>query len=203
MGGIIIASIWTVELQEDYDDLKKDHDDLEEDYDDLLEKYNSLFADLEALEKTLEKPLTNPVVPTISQVLSWLSEDNTDEINCTAVWQCGDFSVMLMTRAKEMNWRVRIACMFYSFSGETGFGNTHPYGSHGHAFNLIYCQDGNDPDSELDIYYIEPQTDKVWYVRSYYNYNHIHYSIYCYYTGGLSGTVWPNSYWVNHYGYFA
>ena len=116
---------------------------------------------------------------------------------------CGDYAAMLMVRAKEMNWRMRIACMFYSFSGDPGDGTSDPYGSYGHAFNLIYCQDGSDPDSLLDIYYIEPQTDAVWYASDGTG-NHVHYTIYTYYSGGVSGTVWESgTYWVNHYGYFA
>ena len=94
-------------------------------------------------DDTLIYPLTDIIVPTYDQVREWVDEDNTDEFNYTeGVLECGDFATILMTRAKAMNWRMRIACMRYSFFGEFGYGTTDPYGSNGHAFNLIYCQDG-------------------------------------------------------------
>lgn len=214
VGGVIftlaIGDLST--LRNSYDDLDQDYSDLEQDYNNLTSlynnltsEYNDLFGDYQSLSNVLEDPLTNPVVPTLSQVESWLASDDTDTheyVNDT--WVCGDFASMLMVRAKEMNWRMRIACMFYSFSGDAGWlSTTDPYGSYGHAFNMIYCQDGSDPDSELDLYYIEPQTDAVWYVDDGSG-NHVHYTIHTTYSGGISGTVWESgTYWVNHYSYFA
>jgi len=150
------------DLEQDYTDLEQDYNNLTSEYNNLSLEYNDLFGDYQSVLNVLEDPLTNPVVPTYSQVNSWLSSDDTDThdyVNDT--WVCGDFATMLMVRAKEMNWRMRIACMFYSFSGDAEDGTDDPYGSYGHAFNLIFCQDGSDPDSELDLYYIEPQTDTV------------------------------------------
>ena len=194
-----------IDLEQDYNNLTSVYNNLTSVYNDLEEDYNYLFGDYQYLSHVLEDPLTNPVVPTYSQVESWLASDDTDThayVNDT--WVCGDFASMLMVRAKGMNWRMRIACMFYSFSGDAGWlSTTDPYGSYGHAFNMIYCQDGNDTDSELDIYYIEPQTDAVWYVPDGSD-NHVHYTIHITYTGGITGTVWESGqYWVNHYSYFA
>ena len=193
------------DLDQDYSDLEQDYNNLTSVYNNLTSDYNTLFGDYQSVLNVLEDPLANPVVPTYSQVNSWLGSDDTDThdyVNDT--WVCGDFASMLMVRAKEMNWRMRIACMFYSFFGDAGWDNkTDPYGSYGHAFNMIYCQDGNDSDSQLDIYYIEPQTDAVWYVTDGSD-NHVHYAIHATYSGGISGTVWESGqYWVNHYSYFA
>ncbi|MBA7519886.1 hypothetical protein ES705_11974 [subsurface metagenome] len=190
-------------LVDDYEDLEQRYNDLLDDYNELLTDYNSLFGQYQSILSVLKDPLTNPVIPTISQVQNWLAIDDTDDMLYTETWMCGDFATMLMVRAKAMNWRIRIACMFYSFDGEDGWQDpTHPYGENGHVFNLIYCQDGSDLDTDLDIYYIEPQTDKVWYVIIG-GIPHIHYEIWLTFTGGLSGTVWQEPYYVNHYSYFA
>jgi len=128
---------------------------------------------------------------------------NTDSFEYTEVWMCGDFSAMLMTRAKEMNWRMRIACMFWSYDGDDGWQDvSDPYGEYGHAFNFIVCQDGGDDDSFNDIYYIEPQTDTIWYVH-YGDYNHNLYLIWYTFGGGIAGTVWTEPYFINHFSYFA
>ncbi len=184
------SSIW-----QDYRSLKQDYRNLED-------RYNDLFSDYQSLLSILEDPLTSPVVPTYSQVFSWLATDDTDDHSYTPNWMCGDFATMLMVRAKEQNWRMRIACMFYSFSGEYGYGDdTDPYGSNGHAFNVILCQDYNG-DYVDDWFYIEPQTDAIWYVVID-SVPFIHYEIHKYMSGGISGTVWDSTYWVNHYSYFA
>lgn len=191
------------DLSDGYDVLQDGYDNLHDSYDNLLSNYNDLFSDYNILKNAFENPLTNPVVPTIGEVATWLSTDNTDLRDYTAYWMCGDFAGMLMTRAKTMNWRMRIAVMFYSFEGGFGWKNpTDPYGEFGHAFNMIYCQDGNDPDDLLDLYYIEPQTDTIWYIH-YGSFNHLSYEIWITWTGGISGTVWANPYYINHYSYFA
>ncbi len=210
MFALVIGDLSTLrnsytDLEQDYSVLEQDYNNLTSVYNNLSSDYNTLFGDYQFVLNVLEDPLTNPVVPTYSQVKSWLASDDTethDYVNDT--WVCGDFATMLMVRAKEMNWRMHIAVMFYSFSGDSGYGSTtDPYGSYGHAFNLIYCQDGSDPDSLLDIYHIEPQTDTVWYVPDGSD-NHVHYTIHTYYSGGITGTLWESgTYWVNHYGYFA
>ena len=213
MGGVIffIASSDLSTVQNRYNTLEEEYNDLEEDYTDLLynytklsSNYSTVFGDYQSILSILEDPLTNPTVPTISQIQSWLDSDDTDTHDyVNNIWMCGDYAAMLMVRAKEMKWRMRIACMFFSFSSDPEFGTTDPYGSYGHAFNFIYCQDGNDPDSILDIYFIEPQSDAVWYIDDGSG-NHVHYTIYTSYSGSISGTVWEgNTYWVNHYGVFA
>lgn len=208
-GGILMVRPEMETLHQDYDELYQDYDDLQQDYStlaqnyaDLLDDYNilvsnysSLFSDYNSLRQAFEEPLTSPITPTISQVLSWLSTDDTDTHNYTSVWQCGDFSAMLMTRAKEMNWRMRISCMFFSFNGDAGYGSfTDPYGAYGHAFNMIMCSDGL-------WYYIEPQTDAVWHIGS----SGVQFSIWFYYDfTNITGTVWDgNIFWSNHYSYFA
>ncbi len=189
------------ELSGNYNNLLDDYSGLGQSYSGLLNSYNILYGTYQSVLDTLENPLTNPTIPTISEVAIWLYYDNTDFHNYTEYWMCGDFSAMLMTRAKEMNWRMRIACMFFSFSGDLGYGdNTDPYGAYGHAFNAIYVQDGDDDDEELDLYYIEPQTDTIWWLN--YSGNHLEYNIWSYWSGDMSGTVFSEGYYVNHYSIF-
>ncbi len=194
-------------LVDDYDNLEQRYDDLLDDYNELLSDYNFLFSEYQSILSVLEDPLTNPVIPTISQVQNWLATDDTDDMLYTDVWMCGDFSAMLMVRAKAMNWRIRISIMFYSFEGESEYDTTDPYGTGGHAFNLIVCQDGSDPDNYLDVWYIEPQTDKTWWLN-YGDDNHGSYDIYTAWANTIPNTIWYNTYpnipyWVNHYSYFA
>ncbi len=155
---------------------------------------SSLFSGYQIIFPDIGEPVSNPTIPTIDEVISWLSGDNTDGIPYVEdVWMCGDYSTMLVINAKENNWRMRIAVMFYSYDVDEGYGKSALRGSLGHAFNLIYTQDGNDLDDELDVWYIEPQSDVVW------NINYGHYEVYNYYFGGLAGTLWQNIFWVNYY----
>ena len=161
----------------------------------LKNKYDNLIS-------VLEDPLTDPDTPTLDELFNWLVIDDTNENEYTEYFTCGDFATMLMIRAKEMNWRMRIAYMFWSYEGDSGWQNpSDPYGSYGHAFNVILCQDYNG-DSVDDWFYIEPQTDAIWYVMIG-GVSFIHYKIWYTFTGGISGTVWSESYFINHYGYFA
>ncbi|GAH83494.1 unnamed protein product, partial [marine sediment metagenome] len=135
------------DLTDDYNDLKQDYNDLEQDYNTLLTEYDILFGKYQSILSVLENPLTNPVLPTYSELYYWLADDDTDSFNYTENWMCGDFSAMLMVRAKEMNWRMRISCMFWSYDGDVGWQDpTDPYGEYGHAFNVILCQDYYDDD---------------------------------------------------------
>lgn len=186
----------------DFYALHKEINDLNQDYNDLLDDYNSLFSEYNSILSVLENPLTNPDTPTINQVFNWLATDDTDIYGYSQNWKCGDFSAMLMVRAKEMNWRMRISCMFYSFQGDDGWQNPYdPYGEYGHAFNVILCQD-YDGDGTEDWFYIEPQTDATWYVYISGEY-FVHYEIWYTFTGGIDGTVWQEPYYINHYSYFA
>ncbi|MGY5875629.1 MAG: hypothetical protein RTU30_07775 [Candidatus Thorarchaeota archaeon] len=188
-----------LQLQLDYQDLSDDYADLVTDYYALVQSYTDLFNDYENLQAAFEDPLTDPVTPTIYQVLDWLDTDNTDQHSYVSdIWECGDFSAMLMTRAKQMNWRMRIAVVHYSFEGELSYGSMLSiYGTGGHALNLIECTDG--------LYYIEPQSDGCWYFYSGSPGNHVHMDIHTYYNfvGDEFGSVWDGyQWWTNFYGYF-
>ena len=114
------------------------------------------------------------------------------------LWSCGDYAAMLMTRAKEMNWRIRIAVIFYSLEGEPYYGSTvNVYGSHGHSFNVIECTDG--------IWYIEPQTDGVWYLVEGGTEDRTEFEIFSYYDFvDAEDTLWDGyMWWTNFYSQFA
>ena len=163
-------------------------------YYDSIDMYNNLFGQYQSLLNTLENPLTNPVIPTIYEVMNWLAIDDTDEAEYTEYWMCGDFSAMLMVKAKTMNWRMRIAVMFWSFDGDPNYGVNTPFAYYGHAFNFIVCSDGY-------LYYIEPQTDAIWY----WDIVEYHFRMWTEYDfTGISDTVWGETMlWVNDYSYFA
>ena len=158
--------------------------------------YSSLFGDdYQSILDSIGEPVANPTIPTIEHVNYWLHVDKTDDIlYIEDVWMCGDYATRLTVNAKENSWRMYVVILYYSVDGETGYGVTNPEGNTGHAFNLIYCQDGDDLGDELDVWYIEPQSDGIWQL------NYDHYSVYNYYSG-LSGTIWEEIYWVNYYDY--
>jgi len=155
-----------------------------------------LFEDYDEMSDAIGDPVSNSTVPTISEVIYWLAnEDTTDRIAYDLeTWICSDYSTKLLINAKEENWRMYIVILYYSYNGDDSYGENTPYGEYGHVFNMIYCTDG-DGDGELDIWYIEPQSDGVWQL------NRVHYNTYAYYIGTAS-SVWSGMYWVNYYLYF-
>ena len=183
-------------LQDQITNLESDLNSLQTQYDDLQDEYEDLFSDYESLKEAFEEPLTNPTIPTIGQVRSWLATDDTDENPYVeGVWTCGDYAAMLMTRAKERNWRLRIAIIFFSFEGASGYGSyTDIYGSYGHAFNVVECTDG--------IWYIEPQTDGDWYIVSGSTSERTTFDVHTYYDfeDSTHSTIWDGySFWTNFY----
>ena len=70
-------------------------------------RYNSMVDKCNDLIGVLEDPLTDPATPTLDELFDWLAVDDTDENEWSMVWQCGDFAVMLMVRAKGQNKRLR------------------------------------------------------------------------------------------------
>jgi len=188
------------------DQAREDRDYWHNEYDDLLNNYTQLFGDYQSIQNILylaANPLTNPDTPTYNEVVDFLEADILDSYNYTENFMCGDFASMLIGRAKIVrNWRMRIACMFYSFEGDIGWeDSTDPYGSYGHAFNVILCQD-IDGDGTEDWIYIEPQTDAIWGVVIGTDW-YVHYEIWHTFTGGIEGTMWSEPYYINHYSYFA
>lgn len=197
------------ELYDDFTDLFQDYGDLLNDYNTLNNDYNDLFGQYQSILSVLEDPLTSPVLPTLSEVQTWLYYDDTDSLIYNNItWMCGDFSAMLMVRAKEMNWRMRIAVVSFSESTDPNYGIATPFGAYGHAFNLIYVQDipNGDIDSNPDVLYIEPQTDNYWAVPNFIGGSYLHY--WHWVSDIWRGTTWigglsPNSHWINYYNYFA
>jgi len=205
--GVIIVNPVYFQARDDAEYWQNEYNSLLDNYNSLLDNYSSLFGDFQSLQYILymaSNPLTNPDTPTVDELFDFLEIDNTNSFNYTENFMCGDFAVMLMGRAKVMrNWRIRISCMFYSYEFELGWEDvSDPYGSYGHAFNVVLCQDCNDDGIE-DWVYIEPQTDNVWVVVAGTDWG-IHYEIWKTYSfGDYSGYVWSEPYWVNHYSYFA
>jgi len=182
------------DVMNDYNELINDYADLTDNYTDLMNTYNSLFTDYNALQQAFEEPLTNPDIPTFNEFQNWLDIDNTDSFSyINDTWMCGDYSAMLMTRAKAMNWRVRIAVMEYSLLGDPNYNVNTYVGAYGHAFTFIVCSDNY-------LYYIEPQTDSVWYWPSF----EYHFEMWqAYDFTGINDTVWGQDwFWVNYYNYF-
>lgn len=178
------------------------YNDLAQDYNSLLADYADLFSDYNILQEAFEEPLEPYVIPTWTEVFSWVNYiDDTNEAEYIGnLWTCGDFAAMLMVRAKIMNWRMRIVIMTFSHSGELGWEMLSPIGEHEYVFNFIYVQDtigGSDPDNLLDVYYINPTNDDTWVIMDSSN-NYLHYDTYWKYSLGISS----NYHWINYYNYF-
>ena len=83
--------------------------------------------------------------------------------------------------------------MEYSLLTDPNY-NVNTYeGAYAHAFCFITCSDGY-------IYYIDPQTDSVWYWTSV----EYHFEMWKEYNfPSISDTVWGENWlWVNYYNYF-
>jgi hypothetical protein len=198
-GGIFLAPI-VFPTVEDYD-WEQDYNDLLDDYNDLVDDYNYLFGEYTSILSVLEDPLTAPVIPTMSELISWLAIDDTNTHTYTSNFMCGDFSAMLMIRAKAMNWRMRIMCLSFSFSGDAHYGIQHPSGTYGHVINCIQVQDSHqngDSDFLNDWIFIEPQNDNVWVITNGTGSCQLYY-YWTYYSVGLS----TYSHWINYGMYFA
>lgn len=133
-------------LNKSYNILIINYTTLQEDYDVLSSEYQILFSDYNALVEAFNEPLSYEVVPTTSELESWLEEDEIDKI-----WYddpnfvCGDFAVMLSQHAKLEHWDMGVVGVF---------GYDENYISYAHAFNAIVCTEG--------LVYVEPQTDDLW-----------------------------------------
>lgn len=159
---------------------------------------SDLFSDYQSMLDDIGESISDPITPTISQVETWLDTDVTNNIPYEEdVWMCGDYSATLVINAKLKNWRMYVVIIYFSVEGGVGYGKRRSSGDYGHAFNMIYCQDGDDLDTELDLWYIEPQSDGVWQL-DFFDY----YNVYRYYPADSVRTVWKNTYWVNYYLYF-
>ena len=133
-------------LVADYATLDADYVELEKDHEDLFSEHQILFFNFNALVEVFNEPLSYEVVPSTSELESWLWEDKTDEI-----WYekpnfvCGDFAVMLSQHAKLEHWDIGVVVIF---------GYDEDYESYCHVFNVVICTEG--------LVYIEPQTDYLW-----------------------------------------
>ena len=163
----------------------------------LFKQEEIVVGDLTILDK-INDPVLNPEIPNINEVIFWLHTDKTDKISyITDVWMCGEYATTLVINAKEENWIIYRIVIYFSYYGEEGYGIKNDIGiNDGHAFNMIYTKDGDDLDIELDIWYIEPQTDYMWQLDT------GHYDNYVYYLGGVDETIWYASYWTNYYYYY-
>lgn len=154
--------------------------------------------DVQEIMDNIGDPLSEYKVPAISQVILWLNVDETDENPYVAdEFMCGEYATELVISAKEENWSMYVVVMYYSSRDDSGYGVRDTEGQYGHAFNMIYCRDGNDLDDELDVWFIEPQSDYVW------NIDYGHYSEYTYYPSPSDmNTIWNEMFWINYYLYF-
>lgn len=134
------------ELNKSYNILSINYTALQQNYGDLSSEYQILFSDYNALVEAFNDPLSYVVMPTTSELESWLEEDQTDKISYNySNFVCGDFAVMLSQHAKLEHWDMGVVGVF---------GYDESYESFDHAFNAIVGTEG--------LIYIEPQTDDLW-----------------------------------------
>ncbi|MEM1566499.1 MAG: hypothetical protein QW510_05395 [Candidatus Bathyarchaeia archaeon] len=146
-------------LMVEYVELQSKYEVLLDDYQALLSNYTTLKAAYGEVCFAVYSPLwsNETVTPTVSELKSWLTEDDTDSLPYSE-WDfvCGDFAVMLSIRARMKHWDMGIVAVL----GRDTYGN-----KFNHAFNAIRCVEG--------LVYVEPQNDQVFYgpigERSWYN----------------------------------
>jgi len=134
-----------------YTVLLSEYQELTQRYQSLLANYTLLKDEYDGLYFALYEPLLSrdKVIPTISELEQWLSEDKTDELNYTFPdFVCGDYAVMLHMHAKMKHWDMGVVAVLGSLGGS----------EFNHAFNAIICQEG--------LVYVEPQNDQVFRIES-------------------------------------
>jgi len=151
----LIASYET--LQGKYFALNELYIQLQSNYTTLENAYNNLSEQHERLIRLWNEPLEYVVEPSVQELVQWLEQDQTDSLAYDPEkFLCGDFTIMLIQHAKEMNWRILFSVIEFDFYEENPDGTRSHHGMHAHAFASIFTTEG--------IVYIEPQTDLVFYV---------------------------------------
>lgn len=129
-----------------YTELKKTYEALFDSYQKLCADYSRIKAEYDRLYATVYRPLLNVETPTLEELKKWLAEDDTDKLPYRPKnFTCGDFAVMLHTRAKLRNWDMGIVVVHGILSDGSKFM---------HVFNAIRCKEG--------LVYIEPQNDSIF-----------------------------------------
>jgi len=145
-------------LNELYKGLQSNYTALESTYTALENAYNNLLEQHETLVRLWNEPLEYVVEPSVEELIEWLELDQTDSlVYDPEKFLCGDFTIMLIQHAKEMNWRMLFTVIEYDLYEENPNGVSSHHGMHGHAFASIFTTEG--------IVYIEPQTDLVFYIH--------------------------------------
>ena len=94
----------------------------------------------------IDRPLKYGQVPTLEELETWLSQDDTDLFVHSEDFNCLDFSLSLSTRARSMGWKMGVVFVH-------GYDNI-TLSEYVHAFNCINTSDG--------MVYVEPMRDEVW-----------------------------------------
>lgn len=128
--------------------LQNSYDNTNENYESLKQKYDMLFQNPPSLQTTFARPLEKKQVPSLTQLQTWLSIDQTDKIGQynDPDFVCTDFAAMLVVHARTKEWQMGL---IFVYGNDT---STHKEWNH--AFNAIVTTEG--------LVYVEPQNDGVW-----------------------------------------
>jgi len=168
------------DLDVKHNDLTKDYNELLGDYADLTNNYTDLMNNYTDLANNYESLFTN------YNALKLAFEEPLTNPDVPTYFEFQNW-------LDSMTWRVRIAVMEYSLVADPNYNVKTHEGAYAHAFCFILCSDNY-------IYYVEPQTDSVWYWTTV----EYHFEIWAEYNfTGISDTVWGENWlWVNYYNYF-
>ncbi len=145
---------WTVD---EYNLLSNNMTLLQEELDSLGVLYNELGENyLYSLQYELywewvfDMSFMETVTPRLDQVYDWLRVDRTDKMDYSEGFNCNQFAASLNLNAKQEDWDMGIIAVW---------GNDTLGERYAHVFNVLVTQEG--------LVYIEPQTDDVWWLEDY------------------------------------
>jgi len=127
-------------------ELEVRYQSLSNEYMRIAASYNNLSGQYNQLASVIDRPLKYAETPTLGELESWLSQDDTDLFVYSEDFNCLDFSLSLSTRARSRGWKMGVVFVH-------GYDNI-TLAKYIHAFNCIKTSDG--------MVYVEPMRDEVW-----------------------------------------
>jgi len=133
-------------MKEKYSNLTSEQDALRAELSVISTRYNELLERYNRLLMLVDRPLRTRLIPTVSELESWLKSDETDKLTYQEDFNCLDFSLTLSEMARTNNWKMGVVFVH-------GYNNV-TLEKYVHAFNAILTAEG--------LVYVEPMTDQIW-----------------------------------------
>jgi molecular chaperone DnaK (HSP70) len=135
-----------ITIKELLDEKTDDYNILLNEYDKLTQEYSILNEKLDNLEKLLNLEIENPINPSINEIETWLTQDETDKENMSD----SRTALTLSLNGLLKNWKIGVLEIQGANSTDEDF-------------TMII----NSVRTELGIIYINSKTDEIWWYPNY------------------------------------